>query len=137
MRLELVICRLSVYHPLCCPIILLCSTNALNNCFPRALPVLHPSSLPHCTSFPQHTLFIFLFMPLSVSSPCLYFGFQRARGFIPFSFPSLLLFSSVCLFGRLPCNQREPASCVLYCPKRPVINRANRISRSDMLYSHF
>lgn len=83
---------LSVYQPCCLPIILSCSTIALNNCFPLALPLHHPSSLylSICV-FPMSVLLI-------PKSP----GFYS----ILFSF-----FSSICLFGRMPFNQREPASC--------------------------
>lgn len=99
---------------------------------------LFPSSTAFPPSFISASLYIFpptrtLYFPLYVSI-CVFsmslLWIPKSPRFYSILF-SLLLFSSVCLFGRLPCNQREPASCVLYCHKRPIINRGNRISRSD------
>ena len=81
---------LSVYQPCCLPIVLCCSAVALNDCFPLALPLHHPPSLylSLCV-FPMSALLI-----------------PKSPGFYSILFS---LFSSICLFGKMPFNQTEPA----------------------------
>lgn len=117
MRLDVAICRLSVYHPLRCPIILCSSTIGISGCFPPALPVLHPSSLPHFISFPQHAHSLFSLFPFIslFCLPCVFTLDSKEPGVLFHTLlHQLFLFCSVCVFGRLPFNQRVPASCVSY-----------------------
>lgn len=84
--------------------------------------------LPSSTAFPPSFISVsrYIFPPthsLFIFPVCLYLSIcvflvsvlliPKSPGFysILFSLIPLFLFSSICLFGRLPFNQREPASC--------------------------